>query len=51
MDEQIWLHHEVRAIYEITRAINSSFSQQEVLAVLGRVVEVLVDEALVGKLR
>jgi GAF domain-containing protein len=33
MDEQTWLHHhfEVRAIYEITRAINSSYSQQEVL--------------------
>ncbi len=31
MDEQMWLHHEVRAIYEITRAINSSTNQQEVL--------------------
>lgn len=39
MDEQIWLHHEVRAIYEITRAINSSFSQQEVLdGILQRIV-------------
>jgi GAF domain-containing protein len=42
MDEQIWLHHEVRAIYEITRAINSSFSQQEVLAgILERIVKEL----------
>jgi GAF domain-containing protein len=41
MDEQTWLHHhfEVRAIYEISRAINSSYSQQEVLdATLERIV-------------
>lgn len=39
MDENIWLQHEVRAIYEITRSINSSFSQQEVLdAILERIV-------------
>lgn len=42
MDEQIWLHHEVRAIYEITRAINSSFSEQEVLdGILQRIVSEL----------
>lgn len=42
MDQQIWLHHEVRAIYEITRAINSSLSQQEVLAgILRRIVSEL----------
>src|SRR5512140_3359562 len=39
MDEQMLLHHEVRAIYEITRAISSSSSQQEVLdAILQRLV-------------
>ncbi len=54
MDERIGLHHhfEVRAIYEITRAINSSYSQQEVLdAILERIVTDLGYRAATMRLR
>lgn len=39
MDDRSWLQREVRALYEITEAINGSLSQQEVLA---RMLEQLV---------
>ncbi len=40
MDEQMWLHHEVRAMYEITRAVNSGQNRQEVLStILERIVK------------
>ena len=41
MDEQIWLAHETRVIYEISRAINSSLSAEEVLE---RIVERIVSD-------
>jgi GAF domain-containing protein len=34
MDTRTWLQREVRALYEITEAINSSLSQQDVLAMM-----------------
>ncbi len=41
MDTQIWLQHEVRVIYDIIRAINSSLSAQQVL---DEIVKHIVDE-------
>src|ERR1041384_2346201 len=34
MDDRTWLQREVRALYEISEAINGSLSQQDVLAAM-----------------
>ncbi len=42
MDEQLWLEHETRVIYEVSRAINSSLGSQDVLeCIVERIVNAL----------